>query len=155
MTGEENDAIKGSPTATSECAVNTGNTKSKNRKGKINQGKNGEYAKSAPRKLCNNCGSSHHLTHVCKKDAATLIDVVNVNGNLHRTPIMERSMNVCSNIDCMPCKITAMSTVFNLPILSTAKCFYLDDVETPEPTEHSYQAAPTKKRHFHFLSHNG
>ena len=78
----------------------------------MNRGKNGEYAKSAPRKLCNNCGSSHHLTNVCKNDVATPINAVKINGNLHRTPIMDRSMNVCGDIDCMPCKITSMSTVF-------------------------------------------
>ena len=59
---------------------------------------------------------------------------------------MDRSMNVCSDIDCMPCKITAMSTVFNLPILSTSKCSYLYDVETPEPTNSSSKATPTKKK---------
>ena len=89
-TVEANDAVKDSPTTTFECAVNTGDTKSKNRNGKINKGKNGEYAKSAPRKLCNSCGSSHHLTHVCKKDAATHINAVNVNGNLHGAPIMDK-----------------------------------------------------------------
>ena len=55
-------------------------------------------------------------------------------------------MNECSDNDCMPCKITAMSTVFNLPILSTAKCSHLNDVETPEPTDVSNQATPTKKK---------
>ena len=71
-------------TATFECAVDTEDTKSKNN---FNRGKNGEHAKSAPRKLCNICGSSHHLTHVCKNDVATPINVVNVIGNLHRNPM--------------------------------------------------------------------
>ena len=145
-TVEANAAVKGDPTATFECVVNTNDTKSKNRNGKINRGKNDEYAKNALRKLCNNFGCSHHLTHICKNDAATRINAVNVHGNLHRTPIMDRSMNVCSNIDCMSCKITAMSTVFNLPILSTAKCSHLYDVETLEATKVSFQATPTKKK---------
>ena len=55
-------------------------------------------------------------------------------------------MNVCSDIDCMTCKITAMSTVFKLLILSTAKCSHLYDVENPEPTNVSSKAAPTKKK---------
>ncbi|WOG81888.1 hypothetical protein DCAR_0101044 [Daucus carota subsp. sativus] len=139
-TVEANAAVKGHPTATFECVVNTNDTKSKNRNGKINRGKNDEYPKNAPRKLCNNFGCSHHLTHICRNDAATRINAVNVHGDLHRTPIMDRSMNVCSNIDCMSCKITAMSTVFNLPILSTAKCSHLYDVETLEATKVSFQA---------------
>ena len=46
----------------------------------------------------------------------------------------------------MPCKIIAISAVFNLPILSTAKCSHLYDVKTPEPTEVNFQATPTKKK---------
>ena len=63
---------------------------------------------------------------------------------------MDRSMNVCSDIDCMPCKITAISTVFNLPILSTVKCSHLYDIETSEPTDVSIQATPTKKKEVPF-----
>ncbi|KAL1823746.1 hypothetical protein ACET3Z_010524 [Daucus carota] len=76
---------------------------------------------------------------------ATPINAVKINGNLHRTPIMDRSMKVC-DIDFMPCKITAISIVFNLPILSTAKCSHLYDVKTPAPTNVSSKAAPTKKK---------
>ncbi|WOG82403.1 hypothetical protein DCAR_0101567 [Daucus carota subsp. sativus] len=76
-----NDAVKGSLTATFECAVDTEDTKSKNN---FNRGKNGEHAKSAPRKLCNICGSSHHLIHVCKNDVATPINVVNVTGKKNK-----------------------------------------------------------------------
>ncbi|KAL1815668.1 hypothetical protein ACET3Z_018242 [Daucus carota] len=81
-----------------------------------------------------------------QNDVVTPINAVKINGNLHRTPIIDRSMNVCSDIDCMPCKITAMSTVFNPPILSTTKCSYLCDVETPEPTNASSKSTPTKKK---------
>ena len=90
---------------------------------------------------------------MCKNDVATLINAVN--GNIHRTLIMDRSMNVCSDIDCIPCKIIAMSTIFNLPILSIAKCAHSYDVETPEPTNVSFKATPTKKRQCQFLSHSG
>ena len=50
---EADAAVKGDPTATIECAVNIDDTKSKNRNRKINRAKNGDYDKSAPRKLCN------------------------------------------------------------------------------------------------------
>ena len=63
-------------------------------------------------------------------------------------------MNECSDIDCMPCKITAMSTVFNLPILSTAKCSHLYDVETPEPLMSVFRLHLPRKRQWHFLSHS-
>ncbi|KAK1396948.1 hypothetical protein POM88_006811 [Heracleum sosnowskyi] len=104
------------------------------------------YVKNASRKLCNNCGSSHHLTNVCKKPTETKVNVTEVTGNLHRTPIMHRSMDVCNNTDCMPCKITAMSTCFNLPILSTDNCSYMNCGETSEPTVNSRKATPTKKK---------
>ncbi|WOG93656.1 hypothetical protein DCAR_0312942 [Daucus carota subsp. sativus] len=118
-TVETNAAVKGDPTATFECAVNIDDTKSKNRNGKMNRGKNGEYAKSAPRKLCNNYSSSHHLTNVCKNDVATPINAVKINGNLHRTPIMDKSMNECSDIDCMPCT-TALLVVDSIPAVRTS-----------------------------------
>ena len=51
-----------------------------------------------------------------------------------------------SDIDCMPCKIIAMSTIFNLPILSTVKCSHLYDVVTPEPINISSKDTPTKKK---------
>ena len=147
-TVEVKGTVKSSSTATSEHAVNTDTYRSKNRNGKVGINKKNDYAyvKNAPRKLCNNCGSSQHLTHVCKKPTGSGINITKENGNLHRTPIMQRTMNVCSNIDCMPCKITAMSTCFNLPILSTEKCLYIETVETSVPTDVSKETLPTKKK---------
>ena len=45
-TVEAKAAVKGDPTAPFECSVNTDDTMSRNRNGKMNRGKNGEYAKS-------------------------------------------------------------------------------------------------------------
>ena len=41
----------------------------KNRNGKIgiNKSNNFAYVANAPRKKCEKCGSSNHLTHLCKK----------------------------------------------------------------------------------------
>ncbi|KAK1394275.1 hypothetical protein POM88_013331 [Heracleum sosnowskyi] len=117
MTEGMKGTVKKSSTSTSEHPDDTITYKSRNRNGKLGNGNaNGS---NAPRKLCNNCGSSHHLTHVCKNPKEVKDKVTLKNGNLHRTPLMHRPMVVCNNIDCMPCKITAMSTCFNLPILST------------------------------------
>jgi gag-polypeptide of LTR copia-type/Zinc knuckle len=139
--------VKGNSTATSEHAVNTKAPRPRNRNGKVGVNKKNDYAyvQSAPRKLCNKCGSSQHLTHVCKKPSEVKPFVTEVNGNLHRTPIMQRTLNVCNNIDCMPCKITTMSTCFNLPILSSEKCAYMETTQTSKPTGIS-KAAPTKKK---------
>ena len=38
----------------------------KNRKVGINKSNNYAYVKNAPRKICLNCESSNHLTHMCK-----------------------------------------------------------------------------------------
>ncbi|KAK1373475.1 hypothetical protein POM88_029668 [Heracleum sosnowskyi] len=142
------DTVKESSTATSEHTVNPVTPKSKNRNGKVGVNKGNGYTNvgGASRKLCNNCGSTHHLTHVCKKPIEDKINATELNGNLHRTPLMHRTMSVCNNIDCMPCKITAMSTCFNLPVLSTEKCSYLNTVETSEPAGNSKKASSTKKR---------
>ncbi|KAK1397704.1 hypothetical protein POM88_007567 [Heracleum sosnowskyi] len=140
--------VKESSTATSEHTVNPVTPKSKNRNGKVGVNKGNGYTNvgGASRKLCNNCGSSHHLTHVCKNPIEDKINATELNGNLHRTPLMHRTMSVCNNIECMPCKITAMSTCFNLPILTTEKCSYMHTVETSEPASNSKKASSTKKR---------
>ncbi|KAK1380497.1 hypothetical protein POM88_027241 [Heracleum sosnowskyi] len=134
------EGVKGS-TTTLEHPVDSITYKSRNRNGKLGNGN-----ANAPRKLCNNCGSSYHLTHVCKKPKEVKNNVIMIDGNLHRTPIMHRSMVVCNNIDCMPCKVTAMSTCFNLPISSTEPCLYMQTVETSEPTRNSKKASSTKKK---------
>ncbi|KAK1357145.1 hypothetical protein POM88_050401 [Heracleum sosnowskyi] len=140
--------VKESSTATSEHTVNPVTPKSKNRNGKVGVNKGNGYTNvgGASRKLCNNCGSSHHLTHVCKNPIEDKINATELNGNLHRTPLLHRTMSVCNNIECMPCKITAMSTCFNLPILTTEKCSYMHTVETSEPAGNSKKASSTKKR---------
>ena len=84
--------------------------------------------------------------HVYKKLTENKINVTKVNGNLYRTLIMHRNMKFCNNIDCMTCKIAAMSTCFNLPILSTKKCSYMQTVKTFEPTDVSKKATLTKKK---------
>ncbi|KAK1366507.1 hypothetical protein POM88_042068 [Heracleum sosnowskyi] len=142
------DTVKESSTATSEHTVNPVTPKSKNRNGKVGVNKGNGYTNvgGASRKLCNNCGSTHHLTHVCKKPIEDKINATELNGNLHRTPLMHRTMSVCNNIECMPCKITAMSTCFNLHVLTTEKCSYINTVETSEPAGNSKKASSTKKR---------
>ncbi|KAK1370836.1 hypothetical protein POM88_036928 [Heracleum sosnowskyi] len=142
------DTVKESSTATSEHTVNPVTPKSKNRNGKVGVNKGNGYTNvgGASRKLCNNCGSTHHLTHVFKKPIEDKVNATELNGNLHRTPFMHRTMSVCNNIECMPCKITAMSTCFNLPILTTEKCSYMNTVETSEPAGNIKKAPSTKKR---------
>ncbi|KAK1382656.1 hypothetical protein POM88_020391 [Heracleum sosnowskyi] len=141
MTEGAKGTVKKGSTATSEHPVDSITYKSRNRNGKLGNGN-----ANAPRKLCNNCGSSYHLTHVCKKPKEVKNNVTMLDGNLHRTPIMHRSMVVCNNIDCVPCKVTAMSTCFNLPISSTEPCLYMQTGETPEPTGNSKNASSTKKK---------
>ncbi|KAK1384767.1 hypothetical protein POM88_022502 [Heracleum sosnowskyi] len=81
--------VKENSTATSEHTVNPVTPKSKNRNGKVGVNKGNGYTNvgGASRKLCNNCGSSHHLTHVCNKPIEDKISATELNGNLHRTPL--------------------------------------------------------------------
>lgn len=76
--------VKSNSTATSEHVVNTDAYKSKNRNGKVGFNKKNDYAsvKNAPRKLCNNCDSSQHLTHVCKKPTGNKITAMSTCFNM-------------------------------------------------------------------------
>ena len=62
------------------------------------------------RKSCNNCGSTEHLTHVCKKGKVESKDVSNVN-NMFAMP---SSHKPCGKSDCMFCAFNIMSAYFNL-----------------------------------------
>ena len=83
------------------------------RNGKVGINKNNNYAyvKNASRKICMNCGSSNHLTHMYKKPK-------NKNKNKfklgHQIPLLEKAYPLCDNFDCMPCKMNVIAICFNM-----------------------------------------
>lgn len=52
-------------------------------------------------------------------------NITSKNGNLHIITFMQRKQDICSNFDCMPCKINVMNICFNLPVSSSEKCSYM------------------------------
>ena len=88
------------------------NKKNRNGNGKLNANKKDNSASSTNtcRKSCNNCGSTGHLTHACKKDKVESKDVSNVN-NMFAMP---SSHKPCGKSNCMFCAFNIMSAYFNL-----------------------------------------
>ena len=86
--------------------------KKKNRNGKINANKkdNSTSFTNTSRKSCNNCGSTGHLTHACKKVKVESKDISNVNNMV----AMPSSHKPCGISDCKLCAFNIMSAYFNL-----------------------------------------
>ena len=89
-------------------------------------------------------------THACNKTFTSINNTTSENGNLHRTLLKDKYYNVCINIDCMPCKITVMSTCFNLPIASNETHPFMrnnqKETETPSPINISKDKPPTSRK---------
>ena len=113
-----------SPVVEKEVKVNTntdnsGNEKLRikkkkaNRNGKvgINKCNNYAYVKNAPRKIFLNCGSSNHLTHMCKKPKNKDINEFKLGRQI---PLLEKAYPFCDNFDCMPCKMNVIASCFNM-----------------------------------------
>ena len=67
--------------------------------------------KNAPRKICMNCGSSNHLTHMCKKPKNKDKNEFKLG---HQIPLLEKAYPFCDNFDCMPCKMNVIASCFNM-----------------------------------------
>ena len=96
----------------SKAGLGSKEPKKKNRNGKLNANKKDNSASftNTSRKSCNNCGSTGHLTHVCKKVKVESKDISNVN-NMFAMP---SSYKPCGKSDCMFFAFNIMSTCFNL-----------------------------------------
>ena len=110
--------------ATDESKAGLGNKepkKKKNINGKISANKKDNSASftNTSRKSCNNCGSTGHLTHACKKVKIESKDISNVN-NMFAMP---SSHKPCGISDCKLCAFNIMSAYFNLmnasPVINT------------------------------------
>lgn len=128
--------VNSSQTVTSKPTVSK--TK-KNRNGKlgINKKDNYSYIPNAPRKLCNNCGSSNHLTHVCTKVKSEVRNAMSVNGNLNCIPLNDWKVAHCGDFDCISCRMKLMSICFNMPFSSNQSCMHetvkTKRAKTPSP----------------------
>ena len=98
--------------------VNSGNEKikakkkkaNKNRKVGINKSNNYVYVKNAPRKIYLNCGSSNHLTHMCKKPKNEDKNEFKIG---HQITLLKMAYPLCDNFDYMPCKMNVIASYFH------------------------------------------
>ena len=67
--------------------------------------------KNAPRKICMNCGSSNHLTHMCMKPKNKDKNGFKLG---HQIPLIDKAYPFCDNFDCMPCKMNVIASCFNM-----------------------------------------
>ena len=117
--------------------------KKKNKNGKINANKKDNSAAftNTSRKSCNNCGSTGHLTHACKKVKVESKDISNVNNML----AMPSSHKPCGKSDCMFCAFNIMSAYFNLmnasPVTNTKS-----NKDMTKKHDRSKTASPPKAR---------
>ena len=102
---------------TDESKAGLGNKEPKKKKnmdgdGKLNANKKDNSASftNTSRKSCNNCGSTGHLTHSCKRGKVESKYISNVN-NMFAMP---SSHEPCGKSDCMFYAFNIMSAYFNL-----------------------------------------
>lgn len=95
-----------------ETVVTALKKKRQNRNGKLGVNKVNEYAyvPNAPRKGFENCSSSNHLTHACKKP---VIAKTNFPATCS-VPDELKGNGLCDKFDCMPCNINVMNNFFML-----------------------------------------
>ena len=85
----------------------------------INKNNNYAYVKNASRKICMNCGSSNHLTHMCKKPKNKDKNEFKLG---HQIPLLEKAYPFCDNFYCMPCKMNMIASYFNMKTKFVKRC---------------------------------
>ena len=80
--------------------------------GKVGVNKKNENVASptAARKVCNNCNSTGHLTHACKKVKVEQSETSSV----PTMPTLNNAHLPCGKVGCMPCAFNIMSAYINL-----------------------------------------
>ena len=107
---------------------NSAQKKKPNRNGKVGVTKKNENVVSptAARKVCNNCNSTGHLTHACKKVKVEQTEVSSM-------PTMSTLNNAhlpCGKVGCMPCAFNIMSAYINLMNASSGSCINNDMIDS-------------------------
>ena len=106
---------------------NSAQKKKANRNGKVGVTKKNENVVSptAARKVCNNCNSTGHLTHACKKVKVEQTEASSM-------PTMSTLNNAhlpCGKVGCMPCAFNIMSAYINLMNASSGSCINNDMID--------------------------
>ena len=107
---------------------NSAQKKKTNRNGKVGVNKKNENVVSptATGKVCNNCNSTGHLTHACKKVKVEQTEASSM-------PTMSTLNNAhlqCGKVGCMPCSFNIISAYINLMNASSGSCIYNDMIDS-------------------------
>ena len=103
---------------------NSAQKKKANRNGKLGVNKKNENVVSptTARKVCNNCNSTGHLTHACKKVKVEQTET----SSMPTMPTLNNAHLPCDKVGCMPCAFNIMSAYINLINASTGSCINND-----------------------------
>ena len=80
---------------------------------------------TAASKVCNNCNSTGHLTHACKKVKVEQ----SVTSSVPTMPTLNNAHFPCGKVGCMPCAFNNMSTYINLMNASCGSCINNDMID--------------------------
>ena len=122
---------------------NSAQKKKPNRNGKVGVTKKIENVVSptVARKVCNNCNSTGHLTHACKKVKVEITEVPSM-------PTMCTLNNAhlpCGKVWCMPCAFNIMFAYINLMNASSGSCINNDMIDSNNHVR-AKTASPPKVR---------
>ena len=77
-----------------------------------------DVSPTAAKKVCNNCNSTGHLTHACKKVKVDQSETSSV----PTMPTLNNAHFPCGKVGCMPCAFNIMSAYINLLNASSGSC---------------------------------
>ncbi|KAL8132771.1 hypothetical protein AgCh_008307 [Apium graveolens] len=112
---EEKLMNKQSPkTPVKETKTEDAKKKRRNRNGKIgiNKSNNFAYVVNAPRKKCEKCGSTNHLTHLCKK----VVSKPTEGTCKYNEANSNNPYSFCDKFDCIPCNLKVMKSFHKLRV---------------------------------------
>ena len=80
--------------------------------------------------MCNNCNSTGHLTHACKKVKVEQSEV----SSMPTMPTLNNAHFPCGKVGCMPCAFNIMSAYINLMNASSGSCIKNDMINSNKHT---------------------
>ena len=126
---------------------NSAQKKKANRNGKVGVNKKNENVVSptAARKVCNNCNSTGHLTHACKKVKVEQSETSSV----PTMPTLNNAHLPCGKVGCMPCAFNIMSAYINLMNASSGSCINNDMIDSNKHVRAKTVSPPKVRKDTH------
>ena len=143
-----------SPEVKPKTEIGTSAQKKKsNRNGKVGVNKKNENVVSptAARKVCNNCNSTGHLTHVCKKVKVEQ----NEASSMPTMPTLNNAHLPCGKVGCMPYAFNIMYAYINLMNASSCSCINNDMIDNNKHVRAKTVGPPKVRKDTHVSNHRG